>query len=588
MLNMIRKMLIFAAITPICLLANVCTTNDSDQLPSLTLGCPAGQTVMQGENGPYCINNYGKCLTAVMLNPECPEQNPAQESYHQDQCQTCGYYPISQCPDTCGSDQQPTMKNNVVQFCVDSENNCLTVINYRSGFASEQEPYNEGVCSMCGMYPTSHCPGTCTDGQTPVLDDGLILFCVNSKKQCLEKLSYHATPGTIQNTYREGQCQACGLYPIFNCPKGCAEGQKTMMQDNKPEFCIDEKTHTCLTVIDYSTGIPSKQESYQDGLCSTCGLYPATQCPDVCPDGQTPVKVDGKTQFCTDDRNQCLTPINYTSGIASEQKPYHQDDCAECGLYPISKCPVGCAHGQNAIKSNGEVKFCTDDKSQCLTPISYTNGQPSTQMPYTKNECSACGLYPTTACPSICAEGQKPVKIDGKIAFCTDINDKCWEPINYTQDKASTAVAYYKGDCKVCGIYPISKCPNNCADDQQPVLKNGDVAFCVDNMQQCFTAIDYSSGSASKQTSYKDGDCATCGQYPTSSCPVFCKPGQREAIVNDGIVFCVNSEYECLTPVSYNNDGSKNHQESYTEGCCSSGYYGGADDFGQFSCPPLA
>ena len=453
-----------------------------------------------------------------------------------------------------------------------------------------------GTRSYCsGNYTTA---SVCGQGQQSYSSNNIIQFCYESNGQCRTPITYDINSGQVtqQSNYTQGECQYCGLYPASKCPDTCGSGQ-TAVKDSSGNiaFCTNS-SNQCLTPINYSSGSASSQSSYSDGDCSTCGLYPVSNCPDICAQGQTAVKdSSGNIAFCTNNQNQCLTPINYSSGSASSQSSYNGGDCSTCGLYPVSNCPDICGSGQTAVKdSSGNVAFCTNNQNQCLTPVNYNSGSASQQSSYTGGDCSTCGLYPVSNCPDICGSGQTAVKdSSGNVAFCTNSQNQCLTPINYTSGSASSQSSYNGGDCSTCGLYPIRNCPNTCAQGQTAVNdSSGNIAFCTNSQNQCLTPISYSTGMASQQSNYTSGDCSTCGLYPISNCPPACGQNQNSIKNNGTIIACVSSSQECLTVITYNSGEPSEQNQYYGEGmsgsnCCNSGYYGQGDDNTSTLCPPL-
>ena len=302
--------------------------------------CPSGQSLTDINNHFYCVaNNNGKCYTAESYNP-CDATAGYQNQEADSSCSTCGYYPTSKCPPSCESGQTLTQisGNN---YCVDNQNGmCYGIISYSSGQAKQSVDAN---CSACGYYPTSKCPPSCESGQTLTQISGKNYCVDNQNGMCYGTISYSS--GQAKQSI-DANCSPCGIYPTSKCPPFCKSGQEKKDINGKT-YCV-ASDGTCYGMATYSSSGQIKQQP--DASCSSCGKYPANECPPYCSNNQALMNANGKT-FCVEKTSSGLGGACYTamtsfntSQSAFDNYGSTQPCTCECGYYGTcdsaeSSCP---------------------------------------------------------------------------------------------------------------------------------------------------------------------------------------------------------------------------------------------------------
>ena len=441
----------------------------------------------------------------------------------------------------------------------------------------------------------------CKSGQGLMEDQNGTLFCVDpGSGQCYKTLD--ATNN--QDPYTDGACSVCGYYPASKCPS-CGDGQ-TKQTINNQDYCIDDKTGVCYSVLDWSGGTASQPK---DPSCTACGVVQSctekdgsTSCVgNCCPSGQTLQTIDGQS-FCTDDATGQCSTMAYVNGVAATQKAYSGDPCSDCSYYPSSNCPscsdgqtkqtidkkdycvddktsvchgelswsdnksyqsldpscsvcgladdsLCCASGQTLQTVDGQ-SFCTDDATgQCSTMV-YVNGVAATQKAYSGKPCSDCSYYPSSNCPS-CLDGQTKQTIDKKDYCVDDKTSVCHGELSWSDNKSYQSL---DPSCSVCGLADDSLC---CASGQTLQTISDTESFCTvsdgKDEGKCYTML-YEQGVAVESTAYTTNSCAGHGYYPASKAPPFCLENQtKKEYSYNSFQYCVEDKV-CYTMATFNND----------------------------------
>ena len=409
----------------------------------------------------------------------------------------------------------------------------------------------------------------CKSGQGLMEDQNGTLFCVDpGSGQCYKTLD--ATNN--QDPYTDGACSVCGYYPASKCPS-CGDGQ-TKQTINNQDYCIDDKTGVCYSVLDWSGGTASQPK---DPSCTACGVVQSctekdgsTSCVgNCCPSGQTLQTIDGQS-FCTDDATgQCSTMV-YVNGVAATQKAYSGKPCSDCSYYPSSNCP-SCSDGQTK-QTIDKKDYCVDDKtSVCHGELSWSDNKWS-QSP--DPSCSVCGLADDSLC---CASGQTLQTISDTESFCTvsDGKDegKCYTML-YEQGVAVESTAYTTNSCAGHGYYPASKAPPFCLENQtKKEYSYNSFQYCVED-KVCYTMATFNNDLTIKQE--KDDTC-------------YCEAGQAFYKPTEDDISCVTLENgvkykkgRCLNPLG---PYATEQNVKYGTQCCSTSWYN--DSYTEQSCQAL-
>ena len=494
--------------------------------------CPDGQTERRLVGGSICVDNStSECFT--LLDAEGLQKN--YKPTH-GQCALCGKWEIAQCTKKlCLAPQQRLETVNEETFCVDqSTYECTNTLGHG---VNKQSIYRKGSCIQCGKYPDTKCQNRCPEGQSERTVNGKAICVVSqfghnglSPKACLTLLDSKGQQKQYQPP--QGICSLCGKFDDLDCG-GCAAGQKEHR---------DKKTgkRYCITMdglcFKPQTGDGQRQSPYKEGDCYNCG---ATAC---CPSGTpTPTK---NPQFCLD-KNSCYVLLN--SRDTDKKAPYQKSPCGSCGLYPQTLCRT-CPVGQTPKHdySTG-TSYCVDESNgQCYSII---NSSTNTQIKYNKSDnteqpCYQCGKI-LNRCESQCSINQTEQRIKGVLSFCTDHENKCWTLLG---DGASKQTPYRGPLCTGCGPYLRSACPQTiCLPNQTPQYQSGKLTFCLDDKNNCYQPI---GSGESKQLVYKGPECTGCGIKILSQCEnLVCHPTQIQKS-HDGIIYCIeNKNKQCLTPI---------------------------------------
>jgi len=196
---------------------------------------------------------------------------------------------------------------------------------------------------------------------------------------------------------------------------------------------------------------------------------------------------DGKSSYYVGTQNDCPQ-----TQCSNGTKVYNGETCPcpdgkstyVAGAQSLSQCPAYCSSGK---ETNG---FCVADTGQCFTMASASNDW--TQQP--DPSCTGCGYYPASTYCVSCSDGTLVLK--GEQCPCPD---------------GKTTYA--------AGTQTEANCPAFCLPGS-----SAQSDFCVSTQSnsqgECLTKASYAS--QWQQSAYEEGDCATCGYYPSSTYCVTC------------------------------------------------------------------
>ena len=306
------------------------------------------------------------------------------------------------------------------------------------------------------------------------------------------------------------------VYKGESCP--CPDGKSTYVagtqtQANCPQtMCPDGKSsyytggdNTCpkTTCSDGSTVYKGESCPCPDGKSTyVAGTQTQANCPQLCPDGKTTYTgsestcpktmcPDGKSSYYVGTQNDCPQTqcSNGTTVYDGETCPCPDGKSTYvAGAQSLSQCPAYCSSGK---ETNG---FCVADTGQCFTMASASNDW--TQQP--DPSCTGCGYYPASTYCVSCSDGTLVLK--GEQCPCPD---------------GKTTYA--------AGTQTEANCPAYCLPGS-----TAQSDFCVSSQGKCLTKASYAS--QWQQSAYEEGDCATCGYYPSSTYCVTCYNDQRKEI----------------------------------------------------------